>query len=641
MSEIDRRALVSRHDVEVTGVDPTSPLSVGNGEFCVTVDVTGLQSLPHTYPVQEPSGGPPGTLLGTLSNPHRIDLARIGFAVAPAGGPSQTPRPDDEVRSLGPGDLAQAQQRLDLWGGVLDSRFVLAGRPVRVRTVCHPTQDVLGVRIRSSALAEGLVIRIAFPDGSAPRAGAADRSRPQTHRTDVLEVSGGWVARRELDGTRYQVRIAAWPGTRLRRTGPHELVLSTDRADLGLSIAFQPGHDAVDGAPPGAAEVETASRRHWAAFWSGGGAVELAGSSDPRAGELERRVVLSQYLTAINCAGSLPPAETGLTGSSWHGRFQLETHWWHGAHFATWGRSELLERSLAWYLDALPVARAIAREQGHDGARWPQRIGAGSPESQGGPFLIWQQPHPIHLAELIRRAQAAAHAGGTGADPARVVKEYAPVVLGTADFMASLAERHGLRNPTFELAYWRWGLQIATQWRRYLGMDLDPHWQAVADGLIPAPQSDGVHAAVRITPGEPWTVREGHPWRLYALGLVPPTGFVDPDAVRRTLGDVLREWDWDSTWGCDFPATAMTAARLGAPATAVDVLLMPVAKNHYVVGGHNRQSASLPVYLPGNGGLLAAVALMAAGWDGTPTGPAPGFPAEGWTVRHEGLVPSP
>ena len=84
----------------------------------------------------------------------------------------------------------------------------------------------------------------------------------------------------------------------------------------------------------------------------------------------------------------------------------------------------------------------------------------------------------------------------------------------------------------------------------------------------------------------------------------------------------------------------MTAARLGEPETAVDSLLMPVGKNTHLPNGHNRQTSTLPVYLPGNGGLLAAVALMAAGWDGGPSGHAPGFP-ESWTVQWEGLIPAP
>jgi hypothetical protein len=56
--------------------------------------------------------------------------------------------------------------------------------------------------------------------------------------------------------------------------------------------------------------------------------------------------------------------------------------------------------------------------------------------------------------------------------------------------------------------------------------------------------------------------------------------------------------------------------------------------------GHNYQEERLPVYLPGNGGVLAAAAMMAAGWDGGPEQPAPGFPAD-WNVRFEGLRPLP
>ena len=34
-----------------------------------------------------------------------------------------------------------------------------------------------------------------------------------------------------------------------------------------------------------------------------GGVVDLTGSKHPKAPELERRIVLSQYLTAVNSAG--------------------------------------------------------------------------------------------------------------------------------------------------------------------------------------------------------------------------------------------------------------------------------------------------------------------------------------------------
>jgi len=51
---IDRRSLVRRHNPVIRGYDPFSPLSVGNGEFAFTVDITGLQSLISDMPCITP-----------------------------------------------------------------------------------------------------------------------------------------------------------------------------------------------------------------------------------------------------------------------------------------------------------------------------------------------------------------------------------------------------------------------------------------------------------------------------------------------------------------------------------------------------------------------------------------------------------
>src|SRR5699024_4328145 len=46
---IDRRALVTRHNVEINEFDSLNSLSVGNGEFAFTVGATGLQTFPEFY----------------------------------------------------------------------------------------------------------------------------------------------------------------------------------------------------------------------------------------------------------------------------------------------------------------------------------------------------------------------------------------------------------------------------------------------------------------------------------------------------------------------------------------------------------------------------------------------------------------
>src|SRR4051812_20160340 len=46
---INRKALVQRHQVVVTKADSLSSLTVGNGRFAFTVDITGLQTFPSAY----------------------------------------------------------------------------------------------------------------------------------------------------------------------------------------------------------------------------------------------------------------------------------------------------------------------------------------------------------------------------------------------------------------------------------------------------------------------------------------------------------------------------------------------------------------------------------------------------------------
>jgi hypothetical protein len=85
---------------------------------------------------------------------------------------------------------------------------------------------------------------------------------------------------------------------------------------------------------------------------------------------------------------------------------------------------------------------------------------------------------------------------------------------------------------------------------------------------------------------------------------------------------------------------AICAARLGRRRDAVELLLMDSPKNTWLPNGHNAQGDrdDLPLYLPGNGGLLLAAAMMAAGWDDDGDLPAPGFPGDSsFRVEAENL----
>jgi hypothetical protein len=668
---VDRRARVARHSPVIRSFDPWAPLSVGNGGFAFTADATGLQTFPaayrelplatqaewgwHSFP--NPSGfrladaleeydahgrmvpyasrqsGPAGSWL--RENPHRLSLARVGLDLRrPDGAPAL------------PADLADVEQRLDLWTGTIDSRFTHAERPVRVRSWAHPDRDLLAVRVEAAGIpADRLALLVAFAYGAAVHSGdPSDWTQPAEHRTDLANRSAtGATWRRTLDETRYAARGAWSPNLRLVQTGPHFYRLEpVGDGPLELVIDFSRAENG--GALPSVDEVRAASEAHWESFWSEGGVLDLSDSTDPRAPELERRIVLSEYLTAIQCAGTIPPQETGETFNSWFGKFHLEMHWWHAAHFSLWGRTPLLERSFPWYRSVLAKARETARMQGYAGARWPKMVGPAGRESPSGVgvFLIWQQPHPIYLAELAYLARP----------ERRLLDEMAEVVFATADFMASYPfwdertsryilgpplipaqELHPARttfNPTFELAYWEWGLRTAQEWRRRLGLPPKPEWERVASRLSPLPMRDGLYLNAESDP-ETWTKveqRRDHPTVLGAYGFVASPR-VDREAMRRTLHRVMSDWQWPETWGWDYGLTALTAARLGEPEIAVDALLLDTPKNRYLPNGHNYQRPGLSIYLPGNGALLAASAHMAASGSG--------FPRNGWRPRWEGL----
>ena len=669
---IDRQALVTRHNVTLTGPAGKAVLQVGNGEFACGVDVTGLQGETghtmaqwgwHSSPL--PPGKSPADLelepydtygrqvgYATRSegqeriyhwlreNPHRLNLGRLRLLL--------------DGQPVVPEALTDIRQTLDLWNGLIRSTYRLAGQPMTVETCCHPTRDLVAVRIESPLVAAGrLAVELAFPYGD-PGKDGANWDRPAAHTTELVRHEPGRAdVLRQLDADQYAVSLA-WEDGGLSQAGPHELVVtpSPESRSFAVRCAFAPQQDAA--VVPDFAAVRAAAAEHWPRFWTIGGAIDLSGSQDPRWHELERRIVLSQYLLAVNEAGSLPPQESGLfNNSGWYGKFHLEMHWWHGAHYALWDRWELLDRSLAWYRQSLPVAQKLAADQGYRGARWPKMIGPDGRDAPSGtgPLLIWQQPHPIFYALLDYRLHPTQ----------ATLEKWREVVFETADFLASFAvldettHQYALgppiktvpentkpretRNPAFELSYWRFGLRIALQWRESLGLPPEPDWQRVHDGLAPLPTADGAYLQQEGMTDTYTQWNWEHPSLIGMLGMLPGDG-VDPTIMQTTVRKVMQEWKWDRCWGWDFPMMAMAAARNGEPELALDALLNPSRKNGFNELGLST-GGPFP-YFPSNGGLLYAVALMAAGWDGAPSRPAPGFPDDGsWAVRWEGLHPAP
>jgi hypothetical protein len=690
--KIDRHALVTRHDI--TWNDATGQIPVGNGEFCFNADATGLETFGgltlshwawHSFPL--PAGWtmdkvpPTGTFqkgkntrAGDVypkseegihqwlrADPHMFNLGRLSLC-------------GSNGVELPAAAITDVSRKLDLWSGIQTSTYEVNGTPVTVETAADPKLDGVAISIDSPLIASGaLQVAIDFPyPERVSGEWHSNYSLPDKHKTLIVDQSATQLdLHRIMDATSYYTTLTWSAGGKLAVPdisahsvvltpamigkplfdSPHRFLLSgTGHYRLSFVCTFSP-HE-ITNPSLDANQVLDRSAAHWKDFWTTGGAIDLSGSKDPRWFELERRIVLSQYLTAVNSAGSYPPGESGLMSiDRWADQFHMEMVWWHLAHFALWNRWALCDQALNCYQNFIPIATELAKQLDYTGLKWPKAVG---PEGRtmpwlGAEVLLWKQPHPIFFAELDYRLH-----------PTKAtLTKWAEVVAGTATHMADYAardpktgiyhldpdmppsERGITRDTMFDLAYWRFGLETAQIWRERMGQPRDPHWDEVIAHLAPLPTSDGLYLDSPEWP-DAYTDRAWeHPDPLGPLGMLPPLpGVIDPATAQRTVVKVSQTWNWDRCWGWDFPWVAMAAARTGEPALAVESLLRGSIHNQYDQRGANTGGAN--PYLPGNGGLLYATAMMAAGWDGAPKRNAPGFPDNGqWHVRWEGLNRAP
>ena len=174
---MERKTWVNRHNPIHTDVAPKAPLTVGNGSFAFTADITGLQTLApayaaetplctmaewgwHSVPAPTPTGrytladgqmerfsfcgrevryasaccpGNERVYHWLRENPHKTHLARVGLRL--------------NGQDLAPEDFSDIRQELRLYSGQLLSRYRLRGRPCLAETWCSLSNTASGICI--------------------------------------------------------------------------------------------------------------------------------------------------------------------------------------------------------------------------------------------------------------------------------------------------------------------------------------------------------------------------------------------------------------------------------------------------------------------------------------------------------------
>lgn len=476
------------------------------------------------------------------ANPNRINLGRIGLRYK-----------GDTLTTI-----TDTFQELDIWNGVITSTFTVDGSHVKVVTQGDFDSDAVAFDIESNLIASGdLQVEFDFPfppihkvvKSSDYEIFMGTYEFPQNHTTSEARGKldfGTTHIYHKMQETSYflNLRWPLWSPLSLTRCHPagsneidaHRYVLSPTqhikKALRGKKISFTAQFSPDKQTPSLPWVIQKRNSLGWHKYWLEGGFIDVTESSNPKAIELQRRIILSQYAMRVNSAATgQPPQESGLVYNGWWGKFHLEMVTWHCAHWVTLGRKKYFDKIFpAVYEMLLPSAEERASRMGWEGARyelplqvqvvteqeanrelqrWPKMtepIDKGISPGETRAYLSWQQPQPMYLASLAYKA----------APTKETLKRWDRVLTSTADYMASFAWFNNatghydlgppiqgvtensspteISNLAYELAFWAWGLDAACAWKEKLGEECPKKWKTVAENLAPPPQLDGLFA---------------------------------------------------------------------------------------------------------------------------------------------------
>lgn len=246
----------------------------------------------------------------------------------------------------------------------------------------------------------------------------------------------------------------------------------------------------------------------------------------------------------------------------------MEEYFWNSAHWALWNNWDLLRRSTSIYDRFLEtsIIRSQVQQGWPSGARWPKMTDPSGRSSPGdiNNLLIWEQPHPMVFATYEYRAfpeQA-------------TLRKWANVIRETANWMSVFAwfnESTGVYdlgppmyvvaedtspnitvNPAFELAYWRFGLELAERWMENLGEEVPANWTIVKNNLAPLPIENGTYAVYEGIESNFWTdpaFTSDHPALVGLHGWLPETPGLNLTIAKLTAEKVWVSWNISDCWG--------------------------------------------------------------------------------------------
>lgn len=604
---------ISSYNVFNEEIDIKNPLSVGNGNLCVTLDVTGTHSLYEKYdfiPLVSMSN------LCWVTNKNKPIIKKniyksyshfVGYDTLK----DNQEKEYNELRSypykfnffmyqLFYGDklididnINNINQELDIYNGIIISKFKYLEEDVVTKTYVDSVNDVFKFEIISNLNFE---IRMFFPKASYikeaslfPLLDSYKHEKNHILRYTENEIFDCYLY---ADKIKYYVEYVS-----IKSQGFELSIGKENRYQNNLNDYFN-----------------NIDMRLFDSF--------LDNISKEEEIELNRRIILSLYLLKINSLGTYPPQETGLTFNSWNSKFHLEMHPWHSLWTIDYNLEKELLKQLDYYYEILSEAKKRALEQGYKGARMPKMtspLGEDSP-SNIGCLLLWQQPHLIMMVYNLYIKTKNIF----------ILDKYYDLLFELTIFLESFIYKENnkyhldypiipaqecydpniTRDPIFEVEYVRDAFIKMVKISKILNKEIPNIWLDIIDNMIEPTILNDVYLATKDEQGI-------NTYSKYAFDhplVIMPYSFIvsdriDKDIMEKTLLKVLDTFDLYELWGWDFPLISLCANYLGKKDLAIKLLLLDTPKNTYLKNGHNMQAdrKDLPIYLPGNGAYLLAV----------------------------------
>ncbi len=588
-----KKSDIIKYNLKFNHIDSKNPVTIGNGDFAITLDQTGTQSLYEIYK---------DIPLSTMSNKNWFYKDKKDIKPSYVDGKAymlfnldndpnyQTNRQYpfkysfmqillyDNDKLIDINNIKDVEQELDLYKGIVTSSFNYREKINKTTSFIYQDHDEFNFKLQSDNL--NLALKFNYPSYT-----------KNGYRQDILP---NVLVKEDRITLLYDDKNSL--SFKLKSSSKYQIVENTlifDDNNVSFSLALD----------------EIKEGKFLDEFWKCDNGIIIDNE------ELVKKMVLSKYLLHVNSTGIYPPQESGLTYNCWNSKFHLEMHLIHSLWNIYNNHVDDLVKSFDYYLSIMPSSLKRASLNGYKGLRFPKMTGPDGEDSPSniGPLLIWQAPHILFMLQEIYYLY----------NKENIIKKYEPLISGTIDFMISFFTLKDFKyqmldplleacesipldrcqNPSFELEYWRYTLERQPKIDTVLYGHQRYDYLDITSKIITPKEDDGIYLK---TYGviDKYDLYKDHPTEGFLMSFFK-SKIVDKEKMVKTIDYILKNMDLSSYWGWDFPFLGLSLLNCGEIEKSIEVTQLNTINNQYLYNGYNTSPRDdLKAYLPGNGAFL-------------------------------------